>query len=54
MTPLRKSTKADRIPPEDMEDEILAIAPELGKRVLVRVARLEAMLWLYQTQRAKA
>lgn len=52
--PLRKSTKADHIPPDDMEAEIMELAPEIGERILVRAARLEAVLWLYQTRKAQA
>jgi hypothetical protein len=50
MTVLRKSTKADHIPP-DMEEEIMEIAPDIGGRLLVRAARLGAILTLYRLVR---
>jgi hypothetical protein len=53
MTAPRKSTKADHIPP-DMEAEIMELAPVVGDRLMVRCARLEAILWLYHMQRATA
>lgn len=49
MTP-RKSTNADRLPP-DMEAEIMELAPDICDRIMVRKARLDAMLWLYSVQR---
>jgi hypothetical protein len=52
VTSLRKSTKADHIPP-DMEEEIMAIAPDIGDRLLVRVARLSASLWLDRMQKER-
>lgn len=50
---LRKDTKADHVPP-DLEDEIMAIAPDIGVRVLVRCARLHAMLRLDKLRREQA
>ncbi|HRP25370.1 hypothetical protein [Thauera sp.] len=50
---LRKDTKADHVPP-DLEDEIMVLAPDIGARVLVRCARLHAMLWLDKLRKEQA
>lgn len=50
---LREDTKADHLPP-DLEDEIMALAPDIGARIHVRCARLQAILWLDKVRKVRA